>query len=91
MEVPVMRLTPRDLAVLIDRLRILFDRPARINEGRNLSVGSTIPIDALSRLVELTRGGQWHRRHHCRRHLAGSTTEHHGRPLHGHPAGSFAP
>ena len=55
-EVPVMRLTPKDLAVLIDRLQILFDRPARISEGRDLSVGSQIPIDALNELVELTRG-----------------------------------
>jgi hypothetical protein len=51
-----MRLTPRDLAALIDRLQILFDRPSCINEGRDLSVGSQIPIDALNQLVELTRG-----------------------------------
>jgi transposase-like protein len=55
-EVPVMRLTPRDLAVLIDRLQILFDRPSRISEGRDLGVKSEIPIDALNQLVELTRG-----------------------------------
>ncbi|MFO7533093.1 MAG: hypothetical protein R6W93_11580, partial [Candidatus Limnocylindrales bacterium] len=55
-DVPVMRLTPRDLAVLIDRLQILFDHPSRISEGRDLSVGSQLPIDALNQLVELTRG-----------------------------------
>jgi hypothetical protein len=55
-EVPVMRLTPRDLAALIDRLQILFDRPSRISEGRDLSIGSAIPLDALNRLVELTPG-----------------------------------
>jgi hypothetical protein len=55
-EVPVMRLTPRDLAALIDRLQVLFDRPSRISEGRDLSVGSQLPIDALNQLVELTRG-----------------------------------
>ncbi len=55
-EVPVMRLTPRDLAVLIDRLQVLFDRPARISEDRDLSAGSAISIDALNQLVELTRG-----------------------------------
>ena len=55
-EVPVMRLTPRDLAVLIDRLQILFDRPARISEGRELSGSSQLPMDALNQLVELTRG-----------------------------------
>jgi transposase-like protein len=55
-EVPVMRLTPRDLAALIDRLQVLFDRPSRINEGRELSISSQLPIDALNQLVELTRG-----------------------------------
>ena len=55
-EVPVMRLTPRDIAVLIDRLQILFDRPSRVNEGRDLSISSEISIDALNQLVELTRG-----------------------------------
>jgi hypothetical protein len=55
-EVPVMRLTPRDLAVLIDRLQVLFDRPSRITEGHELTVGSQLPIDTLSQLVELTRG-----------------------------------
>ena len=55
-EVPVMRLTPKDLAVLIDRLQILFDRPSRVNEGRDLSISSEISIDALNQLVELTRG-----------------------------------
>jgi hypothetical protein len=55
-EVPVMRLTPRDLAVLIDRLQVLFDRPARISEDRDLSASSVIPVDALNQFVELTRG-----------------------------------
>jgi hypothetical protein len=51
-----MRLTPRDLAALIDRLQVLFDRPSTISEGRDLSVGSQLPIDALDQFVELTRG-----------------------------------
>jgi transposase-like protein len=55
-EVPVMRLTPRDLAALIDRLQVLFDRPSHVSEDRDLSVTSEIPIDALNQLVELTRG-----------------------------------
>ena len=55
-EVPVMRLTPRDLAALLDRLQVLLDRPSRISEGRDLSVGSQLPIDALNPIVELTRG-----------------------------------
>jgi hypothetical protein len=55
-EVPVLRLTPRDLAILIDRLQVLFDRPSRINEGRDRSVSSELPIDTLNQLVEPTRG-----------------------------------
>jgi hypothetical protein len=47
---------PRDVALPIDRLQILFDRPARIGEERDLNVRSELPIDALSQLVELTRG-----------------------------------
>jgi hypothetical protein len=55
-EVPVMRLTPKDIAILLDRLLVLFERPARSNEGRDLSVRSELPLDALNRVVELTRG-----------------------------------
>ena len=56
-EVPVMRLLPKDVALLLDRLQVLFERPARITEGRNLSVRSELRIDALNRIVvELTRG-----------------------------------
>jgi hypothetical protein len=58
-EEPVVRITPRDLAVLIDRLQILFGRPAQINEERGFAATITseaLPIDALQRIVELTRG-----------------------------------
>ena len=55
-EVPVMRLKPRDVAILLDRLQVLFDRPARISDGRALSVRSELPLDALNQIVELTRG-----------------------------------
>ena len=57
-EVPVMTVGPRDLAMLIDRLQVLFGRPNSINEGRNFAamVTSDVPIDALQRIVELTRG-----------------------------------
>ena len=54
-EVPVMRLKPTDVAVLIDWLAVLFDRPSRITEGRDLTVRSELPIDALNQ-IELTRG-----------------------------------
>ena len=58
-ELPAVLVTPRDLAILIDRLQILFGRPAQISEGR--SFGATVssaplPIDDLRKIVELTRG-----------------------------------
>jgi hypothetical protein len=56
LEVPVMRLMPKDVAILLDRLMVLFERPSHISEGRDLSVRSELPIDALNRIVELTRG-----------------------------------
>jgi len=53
-EVPVMRLMPKDVAILLDRLEVLFDRPSHIHEGR--TVTSELPIDALNWIVEMTRG-----------------------------------
>ena len=53
---PVMRLMPKDVAILLDRLQVLFDRPSRMSEGRDLTVRSELPIDALNQFVELTRG-----------------------------------
>ena len=55
-EVPVMRLMPKDVAILLDRLQVLFERPSRISEGRDVSVRSELPVDALNQIVELTRG-----------------------------------
>jgi hypothetical protein len=55
-EVSVMRLMPKDLALSIDRLQILFDQPSLITEGRDLGVKSDLPLDALQQLVEMTRG-----------------------------------
>ena len=49
-------LKPKDIAILLDRIMVLFERPTRINEGRDLNVRSELPIDALSQIVELTRG-----------------------------------
>ena len=51
-----MRLKPKDIAILLDRLQELFERPSHISEGRDLSVRSELPIDALNQIVELTRG-----------------------------------
>jgi hypothetical protein len=58
-EEPRLRITPRDLALLIDRFQILFGRPAQISEGRGFSATITsepLPLDALQRIVEATRG-----------------------------------
>jgi hypothetical protein len=58
-EEPVMLIRPQDLAILIDRLNVLFGRPANITEERslgiNLSAGSVEP-DILRGIVEATRG-----------------------------------
>jgi hypothetical protein len=58
-EVPAVRLTPRDLALLIDRLQVLFGHPAMISEGRDFAATVTseaIPVDVLKGIVEATRG-----------------------------------
>jgi hypothetical protein len=58
-EEPVLVITPRDLALLIDRLQVLFDRPMTISEGRSRTatvISEALPLDALQKIVELTRG-----------------------------------
>ena len=58
-EVPAMRITPRDLALLIDRLQVLFGRPAMITEGRGLTataISEALPIEVLKGIIEATRG-----------------------------------
>ncbi len=58
-EVPVLRITPRDLALLIDRLQVLFGRPAMISEGRGFAATITseaLPVDVLKGIIEATRG-----------------------------------
>jgi hypothetical protein len=58
-EEPVMLITPRDFAVLIDRMNVLFGRPETIIEGRSLSAtisGEPLPVDLLTEIVERTRG-----------------------------------
>jgi hypothetical protein len=58
-EVPVMRMNVRDLAVLIDRLQILFGLPGTISEGRGFSATITtepFPVELLKEFIERTRG-----------------------------------
>ena len=58
-EEPAMRIYPKDLGLLIDRLNVLFGRPGSITEERSLSASVTsepLPVDLLKEIVELTRG-----------------------------------
>ena len=56
---PVMRITPRDLALVVDRLQILFGRPGTSTEERSLSATITtepVPVDLLKGIIEMSRG-----------------------------------
>jgi hypothetical protein len=69
---------PRDVALLIDRLQLLFDRPSSISQHQGLTVTSEVTPDALSEFIEASRGceGQpgW-TCHRCRELRVGWTTE----------------
>ncbi len=56
--VPVMRVGPRDLVVLIDRLNILFGRPSSITEERTLglSFNAETSPDVLRQIADAARG-----------------------------------
>lgn len=51
-------LKPLELAQLIDRMNVLFNRPSTITEGRNLglSVNADATPDQFKRILELTSG-----------------------------------
>lgn len=56
---PVLRISPRDLALLIDRFNVLVGHPVTISEGRGFAATITsepLPVDLLRKVVELTRG-----------------------------------
>ena len=55
-EEPVMRLTPKDVAILIDRFQVLFEKPSVISQHQGLSVGTELSADALREFIEATRG-----------------------------------
>jgi len=56
-EVPLMLITPKDSAMLIDRFQVLFHRPSVISEGRGVNVMSeALPVEALQEFIERTRG-----------------------------------
>jgi len=56
---PVLQVTAKDVVLLIDRLQVLFGRPAVISEGRGFTASVTsepLSVEALKQIVELTRG-----------------------------------
>ena len=55
-EEPVMLITPKDVALLIDRLQVLFAKPSSISQHQGLTVTSELSPDALSGILERTRG-----------------------------------
>ena len=55
-EVPVMRLKPKDVAILIDRLMVLLKKPSAITQYQGLSVTSELSAESLREFIEATRG-----------------------------------
>jgi len=57
-EEPLVIIKPPDIALLIDRLNVLFGRPSNITEERNLgvSVSGRVDPELLRGIVEATRG-----------------------------------
>lgn len=56
---PMVVIKPADIALLIDRLQVLFGRPSNITEERNLGLSlsaSGVGADVLRGIVEATRG-----------------------------------
>jgi hypothetical protein len=51
-----MRLKPNDVAILIDRLMVLFGRPSIISQHQGLSVTSELSVESLHEFIEATRG-----------------------------------
>jgi hypothetical protein len=56
-EEPLMLITPKDIALLIDRPQVIFHRPSTISEGRGVSITSdALPVGDLQAIIEATRG-----------------------------------
>ena len=56
---PLIVMKPESIAILIDRLQVLFGRPAMISEGRGFAATITsepLPVEVLKGIVEATRG-----------------------------------
>ena len=58
-DAPMVQIKPRDIALLIDKLQIIFGRPSTITEERSLGLNlTTADPDLLRQIVEATRGLQ---------------------------------
>jgi hypothetical protein len=55
-EEPAWYMTPKDLALLIDRFQVLFERPSAITQHQGVAVTSELSADALREFIEATRG-----------------------------------
>ena len=55
-EQPAWYMTPKDLAILIDRFQVLFERPSVISQHQGLAVSAELSTDALREFIEATRG-----------------------------------
>lgn len=58
-EVPVYRLRPQDIVILIDRMNVLFGRPSQITEDRSLGLTldtGRLGPEALREFIDATRG-----------------------------------
>lgn len=53
---PAWLMKPRDAALLIDRLQVLFDRPSVISQHQGLTASTEVSADALREFIEATRG-----------------------------------
>ena len=55
---PAMIIRPQDIAILIDRLNVLFGRPSNITEDRSLGISLSAGVEPefLRSIVEATRG-----------------------------------
>ena len=55
-EEPAWLMTPKEMAVLIDRFQVLFEKPSVISQHQGLTVTSELSADALREFIEATRG-----------------------------------
>lgn len=55
-EEPVMRLKPKDVALLLDRFEVLFGRPSSVSQHQGLEISAEFTPAALCEFIEATRG-----------------------------------